>query len=69
MNYPKCSKCKGLVVPDIMYDNSFRTITAHKCLNCGFVTYPDHTPIPLSYDPIQGGRKGIPMMFRRKEGR
>ena len=63
-----CPKCKGFLIPAKMHDDSFREVDVERCLNCGFVSYPDHTPVPLSYNPIQGGRKGIPMMFRRKEG-
>lgn len=64
-----CPKCKGFLTPSTMNDDSFNFVGVNKCLNCGFVNYPNHTPIPLSYNPIKGGRKGIPMMFRRKENK
>lgn len=61
-----CSKCTGRTVTESVVDTaeSFTKIEVLRCLNCGFVSYPNFTPEPAPVY-IKGGRKGIPMLFRQ----
>ena len=63
----KCTVCNGLTNSITMHDASFNSINAIQCLNCGRVTYPKFTPLPLKSDK-QTNRKGIPTMFIHKKG-
>ena len=56
------------MIPVQIYDESFYTDKAMQCLNCSKMIYPGYTASPLPVH-IQGGRKGVPMLFRYKKRR